>query len=81
MNVQITAHHESSTCLWCDKSRECVTADFGDGFIAKGTLCWACLQNAVKVQQRQTPAPTEPKRTQRKQPTDQATARRDADGT
>lgn len=53
MNVQISAWHESQACLWCEKSRECVTAEFGEGFISQGNLCWGCLQKAVKVRSQQ----------------------------
>ena len=53
MNVTLTAWHETETCLWCEKSKECVTADFGDGFIRGAALCWRCLQKAVKVRSRQ----------------------------
>jgi len=53
VNVQLTAWHEKETCTWCEKSLECVTADFGDGFIRNAPLCWKCLQKAVKVRNRQ----------------------------
>ncbi len=53
MNVTLTAWHETDTCTWCERSKECVTADFGDGFIKTAPLCWKCLQKAVKVRARQ----------------------------
>ena len=53
MNVTLTAWHETETCTWCERTKECVTADFGDGFIQNAQLCWRCLQKAVKVRSRQ----------------------------
>ncbi len=52
MNVTLTALHETESCTWCERSKECVTATFDDGFIQGAPLCWACLKNAVKVQNR-----------------------------
>jgi hypothetical protein len=53
MNVTLTELHESETCTWCERTKQCVTSDFGDGFIRKAPLCWRCLQKAVKVRNRQ----------------------------
>ena len=53
MDAKITAWHEQDLCTWCEKERECVTVDFGDGFIRQAPLCWGCLQNAVKVRSKQ----------------------------
>ena len=52
MNVTLSALHETETCTWCERSKECVTATFDDGFIQSEPLCWSCLKNAVKVQNR-----------------------------
>ena len=52
MNVTLSALHETETCTWCERSKECVTATFDDGFIQCEPLCWSCLKNAVKVQNR-----------------------------
>ncbi len=52
MNINISEHHTSETCTWCEKSKECVTADFNDAFIGKAAMCWNCLQKAVKVSSR-----------------------------
>ena len=52
MNVTLSALHESETCTWCARSKECVTASFDNGFIQSEPLCWSCLKNAVKVQSR-----------------------------
>lgn len=60
MNVSLTAWHAEENCAWCEKSRECVTADFGDGFITAAPLCWKCLQQAVRVRSRQPDAMTPP---------------------
>ncbi len=65
MHVVIILWHESATCCWCEKSRECVTLTFSDGFLTQSLLCWKCLQIAFKVRSRQqsdTPAETRPAR-------------------
>ena len=49
MSVHLTNWHQEALCTWCEKSRECVTTEFGDGFLKAAPLCWACLQKAVKV--------------------------------
>jgi len=53
MELKLTDWHEEATCTWCERTKECVTADFGDGFIKRAPLCWRCLQKAVKVRNRQ----------------------------
>ena len=53
MNVVLAAWHEQENCTWCERTKECVTVDFGDGFIRNAALCWKCLQKAVKVRNRQ----------------------------
>ncbi len=59
MNLKLTDWHDSTQCTWCEKKdRECVTADFGDGFLQKAALCWSCLTKAVRVRARQSPSPT-----------------------
>ena len=54
MKALLKNWHASETCLWCQKERECVTVDFGDGFISNGTLCWGCLQKTVRVKSQTT---------------------------
>lgn len=56
MRVVLSSFQESSACAWCEREKETVTADFGDGFIRQSALCWRCLQKAVRVHQRQTQA-------------------------
>lgn len=53
MKVTLTSWKESATCSWCDKTKECVTAEFSDGFLAKGPLCWPCLQKSVRARTKQ----------------------------
>lgn len=53
MHVVLTSWHEQENCTWCERPKECVTVDFGDGFIRHAPLCWKCLQKAVKVRYRQ----------------------------
>ena len=53
MSVHLTNWHQEALCTWCEKSRECVTTEFADGFLKAAPLCWACLQKAVKVRSRQ----------------------------
>lgn len=53
MNVTLTTWHQSAACGWCDRTKECVTAEFADGFLTKGPLCWLCLQKAVRARNRQ----------------------------
>lgn len=49
MNVNLSQYHASETCAWCEKTKECVTADFDDALIGKAAMCWSCLQKAAKV--------------------------------
>ena len=59
MKVQLSEWHESTTCCWCEKERECVATTFSDGFLNKANLCWKCLQTSFKVRSRQqTPTAT-----------------------
>ncbi len=53
MDVKLTSWNETDTCTWCERTKECVTADLGDGFIRNAAMCWKCLQKAVKVRARQ----------------------------
>ena len=57
MDVKPTAWQESEVCTWCERTKECVTAEFEDGFIKSAPLCWKCLQKAVKVRTRQESQP------------------------
>ena len=68
MKVILSAWHESETCLWCEKTRDCVAVEFGDNFISKGNLCWSCLQTSVKVHQRSRAESQRPSRQLRKSP-------------
>ena len=52
MHIHLTNYHPSEKCIWCEKTKECVTADFGDTFIGTAPLCWSCLQKATKVHTR-----------------------------
>ncbi len=52
MQVTISHWHEQETCSWCEKSRDCVTTEFDDGFLKNVELCWSCLAQAVKVRSR-----------------------------
>ena len=49
MHVTLTAHHQNAECTWCEKEKDCVTANFDDGFIQQAPLCWSCLQKAIRV--------------------------------
>ena len=53
MSVHLSNWHQEATCTWCEKSRECVTTEFSDGFLKAAPLCWSCLQKAMKVRSRQ----------------------------
>lgn len=55
MRALITGYHESTTCMWCEKSTEAVTVQFDGGFLKAGELCWKCLQQATRVQHKQRP--------------------------
>lgn len=50
MQITLTGWSEKDTCIWCEKEKECVTAEFGDSFTGDGQFCWRCFQKAVKVQ-------------------------------
>lgn len=57
MHVHLTTWHDSATCVWCEKSKECVTANFQDGFVKNSPLCWKCLAKSVKVRSQQEASP------------------------
>ncbi len=50
MQVTVKGVSEQETCVWCEKEKECVRADFGDSFAGDAQFCWRCFQKAVKVQ-------------------------------
>lgn len=81
LKALISLWHAAGICVWCEKEKECVTAEFGDGFLAKNQICWRCLQKAVKVrsQQGQPKKAGSTENTEDQQPqSDQRNARRDA---
>ena len=49
MRILISAYHDSTSCTWCNRTVEGVTAEFDGGFLQKGPLCWRCLQQATRV--------------------------------
>ncbi len=53
MKALITAFHESTKCMWCEKTSESVTVQFDGGFLSAGELCWKCLQQATRVHHKQ----------------------------
>jgi len=59
MHVTLSEWRESASCGWCEKDKECVSVSFDDGFLKQATLCWTCLQKAVKVRSRQEEPPPE----------------------
>lgn len=52
MKTLITAWHESAQCVWCEKDKETVSVEFGDGFLTNSKICWRCLQKAIRVRAR-----------------------------
>ena len=66
MRVIILLWHESATCCWCEKSRECVTVSFSDGFLNEVPMCWKCLETAVRVRSKQQPESTPPEPAKKK---------------
>ena len=58
MQVMISDLYESQACAWCEKQTEAVTVEFYGGFLQKCSLCWKCLQQAVRVHHRQTAGAT-----------------------
>lgn len=54
MQVTLTAWSDKETCIWCEKEKECVRADFGESFSGDAQFCWRCFQKAVKVQSQKT---------------------------
>lgn len=53
MKALISRWFAAATCVWCEREKECVTAEFADGFLAKSQICWRCLQKAIKVRSQQ----------------------------
>lgn len=53
MKTLISRWFAAAKCVWCEREKECVTAEFGDGFLAKSQICWRCLQKAIKVRSQQ----------------------------
>lgn len=53
MKALITGYHESTRCMWCEKTSEAVTVQFDGGFLSAGELCWKCLQQATRVHHKQ----------------------------
>lgn len=52
MKTLITAWHETAQCVWCEKEKEAVSVEFGDGFLSNSQICWRCLQKAIRVRAR-----------------------------
>ncbi len=64
VKILITQFSESDRCQWCSRTTEGVTAHFEAGFLARGHLCWKCLQRATRVHATQkTESPAENVRT------------------
>ena len=57
MHVTLTLWHPDATCVWCERSTECVTVNFEDGFLQDSTLCWKCFAKAAKVRSQQEAKP------------------------
>lgn len=61
MLVTLTQWHTDASCVWCERSTECVTVNFEDGFVREAPLCWKCLAKATKVRsQQEAKLPTKP---------------------
>ena len=58
MLVTLTQWHPDATCVWCERTAECTTVNFKDGFVQDSPLCWKCLAKAVKVRSQQESKPT-----------------------
>ena len=58
MLVTLSTWHAEATCVWCERSAECATVSFEDGFLQDSPLCWKCLAKAVKVRSQQEAKPT-----------------------
>ena len=51
MKVLITPASKDATCFWCRKSKkDCVTAEFSNGFVRGKVLCFDCFVRATRVQ-------------------------------
>ena len=53
MQVTLSTFHEQVDCTWCERTRDCVSTTFSDGFLKESPLCWKCLQTAYKVRMKQ----------------------------
>ncbi len=49
MKATVSDWHANGACVWCEKTKECVTVEFSDGFLSQNQLCWQCFAKAVKV--------------------------------
>lgn len=65
MKALISAFHESTKCMWCQKTSEGITVQFDGGFLRDGELCWKCLQQATRVHHEQQSATSKEPRTVR----------------
>jgi len=65
MKALISAFHESTKCMWCQKTSEAVTIQFDGGFLSQGELCWKCLQQATRVHHEQESATSKGTRAER----------------
>ena len=51
MKVLITPAPKDATCFWCRKrKKDCVTAEFSNGFVRGKVLCFDCFVRATRVQ-------------------------------
>ena len=51
MKVLITPAPEKAICFWCrGRKKECVSAEFSNGFLRNKPLCFDCLERATRVQ-------------------------------
>ena len=49
----LTSLKDPMDCTWCGKGGETVTISFASGFLQDAPLCWKCLQQAVRVNHKQ----------------------------
>lgn len=54
MKVIISKFSAADQCQWCNRNVEGVTAEYEKGFLARGHLCWKCLQRSTRVYAAQT---------------------------
>lgn len=57
MLITLTHCHPESTYILCDRTTECVTSHFEDGFVREAPLCWRCLAKATKFRSQQEAKP------------------------